>query len=326
MKSTASPSRNFGFDNIRGFLIFCVVFGHLMERSVPFSSSDLMYRVIYAFHMPAFIFLFGYFASFDPKRIFRGSIIPYLLFQTLYILFARNVLHTNTSLQYTTPYWLLWYLLAGIGYQLLIPMYDTPSLRGKVLRLVLVFAAALLAGFDRTIGYYASLSRFLVFQPWFLLGYYCRKHEPQLREILHSCKLPLFLASLLGVLASVYFLQVVPVTANMLYSSYSYAQQDYSLLIRAALMVIALLWILFLFGGLSAILRRKLPLLTALGQNTLPVFLLHGFAVRAVPVYAPELLETPLRVLAVTAGILLLLGNPLVGRIFRFLFQPRRKV
>jgi fucose 4-O-acetylase-like acetyltransferase len=251
--------------------------------------------------------------------------VPYLLFQTLYILFAQRALNANISLQYTTPYWLLWYLLAGIGYQLLIPMYDTPSLRGKCVRMVLVFAAALLAGCDRTIGYYASLSRFLVFQPWFLLGYYCRKHAPQLREILNSCKLPLRLASLLGVLASVYFLQVIPVTANMLYGSYSYANQNYSPLIRSALMVIALLWILFLFGGLFPLLNRKLPLLTALGQNTLPVFLLHGFAVRVIPVYAPDLLKTPLMVLAATAGILLLFGNPLVGWLFRFLFHPRRK-
>ena len=41
-------------------------------------------------------------------------IYPYLVFQTLYVIFANQVLEKDADMQYTTPYWLLWYLFAII--------------------------------------------------------------------------------------------------------------------------------------------------------------------------------------------------------------------
>ena len=54
--------RNYRMDNIRCILIFLVVFGHMLTW-IP--EADTPYRIIYLFHMPAFLFLTGYFSHFN---------------------------------------------------------------------------------------------------------------------------------------------------------------------------------------------------------------------------------------------------------------------
>ena len=170
--------RDYAFDNIRFFLIVCVVFGHLLEVSGDFGGWNRgLYRLIYSFHMPAFLFLFGYFAKFSPKRVLFRWLFPYVIFQTLYLLFSRYVLQKEAVFQYTTPYWLLWYSLVCIYYQLLIPVYDVPQRYLQAALLLASFAIALFVGYVDFIGYPLSLSRFFVFQPWFLFGFYSSKNN-----------------------------------------------------------------------------------------------------------------------------------------------------
>ena len=84
--------RDARFDNLKGILIFLVVFGHLLEL-VGGPAAAWLYRLIYSFHMPAFVFCSGWFARFDAARFFRRLLYPYLVYQTLYLLFDRLVLH-----------------------------------------------------------------------------------------------------------------------------------------------------------------------------------------------------------------------------------------
>ena len=58
---------------------------------------------------------------------------------------------------------------------------------------------------------------------------------------------------------------------------------------------------------------------TALGQNTLSIYLFHGFFFHLLRLKYPGLLARPWQVLLVWAGLLLLLGNPAVGRCTGFL-------
>ena len=103
--STRDPST----DNVRFILIFLVVFAHLLEICKPFIDtgmdngsgiiiygSGVIYKTVYSFHMPAFVFLFGYHARFSPKRIVFRFLIPYFVFQTLYVLFAKHILLSTT--------------------------------------------------------------------------------------------------------------------------------------------------------------------------------------------------------------------------------------
>jgi len=80
--------------------------------------------------MPAFVFSTGYFIKFKKRNVLT-TIILYMIFQFLYIKFSNNILEETATLQFTTPYWLLWYLLAYFFYKMLIPLIDVKEISSK---------------------------------------------------------------------------------------------------------------------------------------------------------------------------------------------------
>lgn len=317
--------RDYGFDNLRGLLMVLVVLGHLLERCGSIPGAGYLYRTIYSCHMPAFLFLTGYFARYDVKKIITGLLVPYVLFQAAYILFDRWLSGEETVMQFTTPYWLLWYLMACILYQLLLPMYAAASGKQRGLALGITFLLSLLAGYDTTVGYRLSLSRFLVFQPWFLLGYYCRQGGwiPAAANRCREKEIPLQWILTGAVCVLVLLMHLTAFRPELLYGAHPYGNLDYGPAERIFAAATALAWIGFGCFVLQPLLRWRLPMLTALGQNTMPVYLLHGFAVRYIQKCQPGMLETPARVLLVAVLILAVLGNPPVGDGFRYLFSGK---
>lgn len=303
--------RDYGFDNLRALLIVCVVFSHLLEIRSPFTFGGILYQVIYSFHMPVFLFICGCFAKFDRIKLLFGLFVPYLMLQTAYIFFQRWLYGTNVMLQFTTPYWLLWFLLALFFYHLLLPLYDVDSPKKQLAAWLFVFALSLVAGYDSTVGYSMTLSRLLVFQPWFLLGFYVRSVPV---KPMHRIKI-----ALLGIILTVciFLLLCWPITNNMLYGSYPYTTLQYHAGTRLFLAFMALLWIVLFCFVLKPLMNIRIPLVTALGQNTLPIFLLHGFLVKYIGDRHPQVLESPVSFLAITFEILLLLGNSLTASLFR---------
>ena len=309
MNSPLTSTRDYAIDHVRFILIFAVVFAHLLEVCAPFPGCFLIYKLIYTFHMPAFIFLFGYNIRYSSRKIIYRWCLPYMAFQCAYLFFAKHILKSGVEFQFSTPYWLLWYMLVCIYYQLLLPLFDTDHKGRQVIAVLSTFVISLLVGFVQTVGYYMSLSRFFVFQPWFLLGYYCKKHD--LLEVL-SCKPKIRSFILLG--SAAVMVMLVPSVCTMpngiLYGSYFYAGCSGTIWMRATASVMAFAAILFLCVGMKPYLHWKLPLITTIGQHTWPIFLLHGFLIKAIPVYFPELVSTTWRVLLLTCAILVLAGNP----------------
>lgn len=310
MANSSPLARDYSLDNIRFLLIFSVVFAHLLEVCNPFMGSGHIYKFIYSFHIPAFIFLFGYNVKYSPKRIIYRWCIPYTIFQCAYLLFARYVLNTDLNFQFTTPYWLLWYMLVCIYYQLLLPLFDTADKRKQILMILCVFIISLLIGYENSVGYNMSLSRFFVFQPWFLLGYYCKKNNILERLSVQPKRRFVFLfvsAAIIVFLAP--YLYIIP--NGLLYGSYSYSSCGGSLWMRGIVCLISFFMILFLFIGIKPCLGGKLLLITSAGQNTWPIFLLHGFIVKAAPIYYPYLISSPWQVIMLSCAILIITGNKL---------------
>ena len=305
-------ARNYKMDNIRFFLIFLVILGHFMELfQGEFTLS--LYKIIYSFHMPAFLFLTGYFARFRPRKIFLHLICPYIVFQILYRAFDAFVLQSESSFtpNFTTPYWLLWYLFTVICYYLLIPVIDTKNTGSRKIILGLSIVISLLAGYDSSIGYYSSLSRTLTFLPFFIGGYYTSKTDkkPQPNRLLP-------IAGLVAVLCSLYIINSPAITKNVLYGSYSYEKAGHNPLIKAFLLLCALAWIAIL---LSVAPKKKIPLISCLGQNTLAVFLLHGFVIKLVKKYELFVYSQPANLLLaiiLSLLIILLFGNPWIAGLF----------
>lgn len=314
-----SDKRDYSLDNIRFLLIFSVVFAHLLEVCNPFWGSTILYKIIYSFHMPVFIFMFGYNVRYSPARIVCRWCIPYLVFQSVYILFAKVVLRAGVNFQYTTPYWLLWYMLVCIFYQLLLPLYHTPSKRKQVYFVTGAFLFSFFIGFWDSVGYGMSLSRFFVFQPWFLLGLYCKKNGFLETISVHSKRRFIVMVSAAVILLSVLLLCGMHIPNGLLYGAVSYQKSGGALWMRVAISLVSLAWIVFLFAAVKQYVNKKVTIVTNIGQNTWPVFLLHGFIVKAVSACWPELLSAPLYVLLLTCAVLVITGNKIFNNVVYYM-------
>ena len=176
MPANGIDRRNYQMDNLKCLLIFSVVFGHMLELFMGKNSPErVLYLVIYSFHMPLFAFVSGVFARYNPVKIKNNMIYPYLIFQTLYLLFSNQILEKDADVQYTTPYWLLWYLFAIIVWNLVLPLVQVEGMKKKLFMLLAAAAASVFIGFDDKAGYFLSASRIVEFFPYFLLGVYYRE-------------------------------------------------------------------------------------------------------------------------------------------------------
>lgn len=267
--------------------------------------------------MPTFIFLSGYFAKFDRKKIITTLVYPYVLFQVLYLLFDALVIKEDIAsftLQFTTPYWLLWYLLAMILYYLLLPFIE-----GIDHRIVFVSACVLsiAAGFDQTIGYYLTLSRFFTFLPYFCLGVILGKAD--IGRLLKNKAFRIITAIVALTVCFLLHDQEL-VSFGMLYGAYSYAAAGYSFVVRLLLLLAGINWIFFFLCNFP---QQKLPLISSVGKHTLILFLIHGFVKKYIEsrggvfIYS-EHVNVRIAVL-LSFIILLIFGNRYVGSALRLI-------
>lgn len=293
----AAGGRDYRMDNIKCILIFAVVLGHMLELYKGNDPADrLLYLVIYSFHMPLFAFVTGIFARYDPARIRNHMIYPYLVFQTLYLIFSNRVLEKDADVQYTTPYWILWYLFAIIVWNLVLPLVQEEGapFKKKLLMLAAAMAAGVLIGFDKKTGYYLSFSRVVEFFPYFLMGVYYRqfraafgtrmrkirfggdKNIGQKKKLLKGLVMA-FVCLLLAGFVRILYLNVDEVRATWLYGSVSYERGDYTWRFRVFGMAGAFVWMAFFLLFTP---DKKLPYLSYIGANTMTVYLLHGFFIK----------------------------------------------
>lgn len=260
-------------DNIKTLLIFLVVFGHLCEKmSFPFSRC--IYLIIYAFHMPTFVFISGYCCNRKTcEQLIIRFVLPYIIFQTLYIAFSKYVLLEDQAFQYTTPYWILWYLMAIFWWNIFILAFG--EIKEKILFISIL--VALLVGYDKSIGYYLSLSRTIVLFPFFAAGYYFKCNNIMVfhLDVNNNRKIVILAETILLTLLVCYCYDSIQ--TPWVYHSYSYASGHYNIFIRAILMMVAWLYIIFLCVFSPNI---KLRLCEYVGKHTLNIFILHGFLVR----------------------------------------------
>ncbi|MBC1458512.1 acyltransferase family protein [Listeria newyorkensis] len=99
------------FSNIKGILIFLVVLGHLLL--IVRGGMESLILLIYSFHMPAFIFLNGYFAKNVTWKKVLNLLLLYIIFQSFYAVITY-VTHYGEifTFRFTTPIFHLWYLVS----------------------------------------------------------------------------------------------------------------------------------------------------------------------------------------------------------------------
>lgn len=317
------------FDNAKYLAIVLVAVGHAWE---PLKGDSRvlsgLYMVVYAFHMPAFIIISGYFSrGFDLradrlKRLLTGVAVPYVLFETAYPLFRRYADHApDQEISLLDPWYLTWFLVALFLWRLTTPIW-------KVVRhpLPLALGIAMLATVSPEIGDDLDLQRVLQFLPFFVLGLCMKPEHFRLvrRRSVRILAVPVFAG------ASAVGWWVVPRMNTSWFYHRDAAQELGAPWWAGPVMLLALFGCSLLLTAcfLSWVPGRR-TWFTALGAGTLCGYLLHGFLVKGADYagwFDHAWLHRPLGeifVSALTAAAVTLLCTSPVRRVFRFAMEPK---
>ncbi|WP_431989547.1 acyltransferase family protein [Streptomyces albogriseolus] len=323
-----SRQRDAFFDNAKYLAIVLVAVGHAWGQLLDDGAVETAYRVVYTFHMPAFILISGYFSrGFDlrPKHVRRlvtGVVVPYVVFETAYSLFQRygndEPEHGITLLD---PTYHLWFLCALFVWRLTTPVWRAVK---HPLPVSLVLAA--LGSVSPQIGDDLELQRVLQFAPFFVLGLTLRPEHFRMvkRRSVRLASVPVFVAAVVTAWATMPYVRL-----GWLYHSDA-AQELGTAWWTGPVMVCATLGCsLVTTVCFFAWVPRRRMWFTALGAGTIYGYLLHAFLVRAgnyTDFYDQPALHEPLGVLGLTvfaaAAVTLLCTRP-VQRALRCVVEPR---
>jgi fucose 4-O-acetylase-like acetyltransferase len=281
----AAGNRNLHLDNARGLLIILVVAAHLLESLMETSSlARTTYAFVYSFHIPAFVVVSGYLSRSDLtwprfRALVLSIILPYLILELLYtgvdyVVFSRS----RFAPTLLTPYWLLWYLPSLFMWRLALPVLS--RLKYPLLTAALV---AVLAGVFPQVGMWMSLSRTLVFLPFFVLGSVLARNgratafvHPVIAVtvILTGALIALFVASDLDV--------------RWLYGSQSYSRLVTGPAAGIAFRAILLLWAAAMALAFLSLVPGHSSFVTRIGARSAYPYLLHGLVIMIVVRHIPD--------------------------------------
>ncbi|MFF7981270.1 acyltransferase family protein [Streptomyces sp. NPDC007901] len=328
-RSGPPGGRDAYFDNAKYLAIVLVAVGHAWEPLRADSRTvTALYTLVYAFHMPAFIVVSGYFSrGFDasPARIRRlvtGVAVPYVVFEVAYTLFTRWSDHApDRDISLLDPLYLTWFLAALFLWRLTTPIW-------RIMRwpLPVALAVAMLASLSSSIGNDLDLQRVLQFLPYFVLGLCLRpEHFRRLRRwSVRICAVPVFGCAL----AVAYW--SVPRSGYRWFFHRDSAEQLGVPAWYGPVMTLATFGCsLLLVACFLAWVPGRRTWFTALGAGTLYGYLLHGFLAQgAKPAhwYDPAWMHGPPGAVTVTlaaAAAVTALCTPPVRRVFRCVMEPR---
>lgn len=318
------------FDNIKFFLIFLIVYGHVIDQLQENTTFYLLfYQFIYMLHIPALSIISGYLSDdslskANISKILLNIGVPYVIFEILYRLFDHFALQDGSMAAYASPplinpYWLMWYLLSLLTWRLLLPFFS---------RLPYRFGIALALGFGRGVLFdetsYFAIERSLTFLPYFIAGYELRRLN--LIHYIHKTSwwwcLPL-----VAICFPLMLYQHFPFL--MVFGTSGYKALFPTVFIgvqkRAVFYAISFL-LCFAFIGLIP--KNEKRFLTTLGKNSLSVYLLHGFVILALRsqnvVFQGGRFQSQILGVLLASGLTIFFSTPYVFRFSKYMVQPHR--
>ncbi|MET9804562.1 acyltransferase family protein [Streptomyces sp. NPDC006368] len=326
----AGGGREAYFDNAKYLAIVLVAVAHAWEPVMEGSrAARALYMFVYAFHMPAFILISGYFSrSFTGRphqiqRLVTGIVVPYVVFEVAYTLFRRWAADEPTlPVSLTNPFYLTWFLIALFVWRLTTPLWN--SLRHPLpVALVIACLGSLTPGISDDL----DLQRIFQFLPFFVLGLCLRPEHFRWvrRRAVRLAALPL----VAGALVFAYW--VAPrLRMSWFYRSTS-APELGSPWWAGPLMTLSLFaCALLLTAAFLAWVPVRRTWFTVLGAGTICGYLLHGFLVKSLDYWRvvrlhPWLTEPGGLVLTTltAATAVTLLCTPPVRRALRCVTEPR---
>lgn len=254
------------WDNIKGILIVLVVFGHFLYEFRSNLTLELVTKVIYLFHMPAFVFLSGYFSKSENARK-NEKLFRFLFYYTvgnIFFMWFSAVMY-RTTFNLLVPYYSYWYLIALVVWRKGANYITNPK---SILPLSII--ASLLIGLFPEVDNTLALSRILCFFPFFLLGYGLKKEKIEQFLLRKGTKEILLGISLICILI-VFGIIIAPNFSlnELLMDPYTNQNQIFN---RLVMLIIAFGMI---YGIILAMPKIKMPVLTKWGKNSLYIYIYH---------------------------------------------------
>ena len=326
------------WDNARFISVTLVVIGHAIQRLTSDSNNALvLYLFIYAFHMPAFAIISGYFSKASPpttrrmRKVLTDILLPYITMETIWTL-VQWIVEGKQEFNPTNPSWTLWFLLALGLFRLVLPYL-------VLLRAPLLWALLLsvMVGYFGNVDSTFSLSRAIGILPFFVLGWQARQWGLAERFLDLGRTIWAVRAGAVAVLAAWLVVVIVGIEqwrAIDLRFWFFYEDSYRGLgesewwagLVRLGLIALATL----LSAAFFVLIPRTQTWITGFGQATMYVYLLHSFIlypIRETGILKDEHSSAMWLASMVVASIAIsiVLTAPLVRRVFRPLVEPKPK-
>lgn len=227
--------------------------------------------------MPTFIFISGYFANNYKnkgwiKKDIKRLLIPYVTIQLTFILFMKYVLKSSQyNITIVTPVYVYWYLFALFIWSILIKYVPNKHIKKLI---IISFVIGILSGYIGFIGTKLSLSRIIVFFPFYLMGFYFKGKE--VNNILNK-RNSIILLIIIGIIT---FIISKDINHEFLLCYRSYKSLDISF-INGSIYRIFLYMIqtIMIFAFFSLVSNNR-TLYSEIGAKTFSIYILHGFLVK----------------------------------------------
>lgn len=333
MKKEGKEIRESYFDNAKFLLILLVVFGHFIQ---PFIGDSVLledgYYFIFTFHMPAFVLISGYFTKGFQRpgyleKLVRSIVFPYIIFELIYAVFYY-LIDSSRSVDFDllNPEWSLWFLVSLFCWHL--GLYAFTKLPAGW-SIALAFGISIAAGYIDWVNHLMSLSRTVVFFPFFLVGHFLTKEH--MKFIQDRCY------KWLGI--SLFFILATLVQQNASMNKYwVFGSQPYDHFLddpNFGWLVRIYIYSLSFMGILAFLILvpKRAFFFTKWGQNTIFTYLLHGFIVKGLrassltdasltaPLFLVLVLLSLITTVILSTDIVSQLCRPLVGKKWRFSFK-----
>jgi fucose 4-O-acetylase-like acetyltransferase len=278
---TSTPvkaARDPWFDNAKMALVTLVVVGHSWTLLPETPVVEHLYDFLYAWHVPAFVFVTGYLSrSFVYTRVrmwqlFRTVVVPYVVFECALALFRVYVGGEELANLFQDPHWPMWYLAALFFWRLLTPVFR-PMWGGLAVAVAVSLVAGMYAGDT------LDMARVLGLLPFFVMGL---KATPERLETLRRKPAQVAAVCVFVVLWVITTWTDVWASTEWLYYRSRYdemgsADDLNALLTRALVLAIGTVgaW------AFLALVPRLNGWFTRMGAWTLVVYLFHGFFVKS---------------------------------------------
>lgn len=274
-----SKSRIYKWDNIKFFLIICVVVGHFTSVALNESRSiDTIFMYTLSFHMPLFIFISGLFTkSYRVKKLDANKVIAFIMLGFLYKLlniFAAFLAGHQPSVYILSDNGAPWYLFVLAAF-----MTATYAMRNIKPIYVIVFSLvlSLIAGYDNDINSYLYLSRIIVFYPFFYIGY-CLDPVKITEYFERTWIKAVSVIGLISTLLLCYLNSDKFLNYRRLFTGNNSYKLCGEYISNCGAHSRMLMYLVFIFMGIliiGAIPNKNIPVITKFGSRTLQVYILH---------------------------------------------------